>query len=68
MLFYYRGSVALFEVRYCDTSSFALFAEYCLSSYSRSLVFPNELQVDFSIFVMNDIGILIGIELVECFW
>jgi hypothetical protein len=40
--FYCCGSVVYFEVKYCDTSSVALFAQYCLG-YSRSLVFPNEL-------------------------
>jgi hypothetical protein len=34
--------IIYFELRYCDTSSIALFAEYCLG-YSQSLVFPNEL-------------------------
>jgi hypothetical protein len=33
----------LFEVGYCDISSIAIFAEYCLG-YSQSLVFPNELS------------------------
>jgi hypothetical protein len=41
--FYCYCFVIYFEVRYCDTSSFVHFAEYCLG-YSRSLVFPNELQ------------------------
>jgi hypothetical protein len=40
--FYCYYFVIYFEVRYCDTSSIALFAEYCLG-YSWSLVFPNEL-------------------------
>jgi hypothetical protein len=40
--FYCYCFVIYFEVRYCDSSSIALFAEYGLG-YSRSLVFPNEL-------------------------
>jgi hypothetical protein len=40
--FYCYFFVKQFEVGYCDTSSIAFFAEYCLG-YSRSLVFPNEL-------------------------
>jgi hypothetical protein len=40
--FYCNCFVIWFELRYCDTSSIALFAEYCLG-YSWSLVFPNEL-------------------------
>jgi hypothetical protein len=52
-----------FEVGYCDTSSIALFAEDCCG-YSQSLVFPNELRVDFSISVMNVIGIFMGIALI----
>jgi hypothetical protein len=41
--FLYYCFVIWFEVRYCDTSSITLFAEYCLDN-SWSLVFPNELQ------------------------
>jgi hypothetical protein len=41
--FYCYCFVIQFEVWYCDTSSIAPFAEYCLG-YSQSLVFPNELQ------------------------
>jgi hypothetical protein len=60
--FYCYGSVVEFEVGYCNTTSIALFAEYCLG-YSQSSVFPNNFRVDFSISVTNVIGILIGIAL-----
>jgi hypothetical protein len=40
--FYCYGSVEYFEVRYCDTSSIALFAQNYLG-YSHSFVFPDEL-------------------------
>jgi hypothetical protein len=40
--FHCYGFVIWFEVGYCDTSSIALFAEYCLC-YSQSLLFSNEL-------------------------
>jgi hypothetical protein len=60
--FYCYYFVIQFEVRYCDTSSIALFAEYCLG-YSQSLVFPNELQGRFFNLLMKVIGILMGIAL-----
>jgi hypothetical protein len=40
--FYCNCFAILFEVRYCDASSVALFAEYCLG-YLWSLVFPKAL-------------------------
>jgi hypothetical protein len=44
--FYCYGSELQFEVVYCDTSSIALFAQYCLS-YLLIFVFPNEILVRF---------------------
>jgi hypothetical protein len=38
--FYCYGSVVQVEVRYCDTSSIALFGQYCLD-YLQSFVFEN---------------------------
>jgi hypothetical protein len=40
--FYCCGSAVWFEVGCCDTSSIALFFQYCLS-YMQSFVLPNEL-------------------------
>jgi hypothetical protein len=61
-------TVVYFEVGYCDVSSVALFAQYCIN-YLKSFVLPYEIYSCFSIFVMNGIRILMGfIEHVDCFW
>jgi hypothetical protein len=39
--FYYSGSGVYFEVRYCDTSTIALFSQDCFW-YSRTFVLPYE--------------------------
>jgi hypothetical protein len=62
MLFCYYVSVLLLEVRYCDTSSVALFAQECFG-YVLCFVFTYELQDSFYIFVENAFSILVGIPL-----
>jgi hypothetical protein len=56
------------EVRYCDTSSVNLFAEYCLG-YLQSLCFQMKFRVDFSISDechWDSNGNCV--EHVDCFW
>jgi hypothetical protein len=63
MLFFffnYYGSVVYFEVRYCNTSSVALFAQDCFG-YSRIFVLPY-----FSISVKNFIGVVGVAQVVGC--
>jgi hypothetical protein len=52
----------LLEDGYHDTSRVALFTQYCLG-YSWILSFQMNFRVDFSIFVINVIGILMGIAM-----
>jgi hypothetical protein len=58
--FYCYCSIAQFEVGYCDTSSVALFVQYCFGNL-QPFVFPYELEGGLSISVMNVIRILMGI-------
>jgi hypothetical protein len=60
--FYCSGSVVYFEVRYCDTYNIALFAQYA-SAICGFLFFQMDFRVDFSMYVMNVIGILVRIVL-----
>jgi hypothetical protein len=52
----------LFEGGYCDISSFALFVQYALAICGL-LCFQMNFRADFSISVMNVIGILMEIAL-----
>jgi hypothetical protein len=67
--FYCFCFVIYFEVGCCDTSSIALFAEYCLG-YSQSLMFPNELQGRFFNLCNECHWDFDGncIKHVDCFW
>jgi hypothetical protein len=60
--FYCYGSELLFEVGYCDTSSIALFVQYC-RLLTFIFCFQMNVWVDFLISVMKVIGILMRIAL-----
>jgi hypothetical protein len=58
----YYGSVVLFEVKSCDTSSIALLLRIALA-FQVLLCFHTNCKIELSVSIKNDIGILLEILL-----